>query len=64
MRQLHEVLAALIEVPTKERCADTDFARQASAALDMLSAHTHRLSAFVHTLAEHVNGCLGSKARA
>ena len=30
MKQLDAVLEALIEVPTKERRSDTDFARQAS----------------------------------
>jgi hypothetical protein len=58
MQQLHDVLEALIEVPTGQRRSDTEFARQASIALDILARHTQRLSAFVYTLTEHVEGCL------
>jgi hypothetical protein len=54
MKQLDAVLEALIEVPTKERRSDTDFARQAAVALDMLVRHTHRLLVCVDTLTEHV----------
>jgi len=54
MKQLDAVLEALIEVPTKERRSDTDFARQASVALDVLIRHTQRLSVCVDTLTEHV----------
>jgi hypothetical protein len=54
MQQLDAVLEALIEVPTRERRTNTDFARQASVALDVLVQYTQRLSACVYTLTEHV----------
>jgi len=55
MQQLETVLETLIEVPAKERRSDTDFARQASMALDVLVNRTQRLAACVHTLTEHVH---------
>jgi hypothetical protein len=54
MQQLHDVLEALIEVPTGQRRSDTEFARQAAAALDMIVDRTERLAAFVYTLTEHI----------
>jgi hypothetical protein len=56
MKQLDVVLQALIDIPTAERRADTDFTRQAAVALDMLSAHARQLCACVRTLSEHVHG--------
>jgi hypothetical protein len=47
-------LQALIDIPTRERRSDTDFARQAAVALAMLGEHARQLSACVHTLSEHV----------
>ena len=61
MRQLDEVLAALIEVPTRERRTDTEFAQQAALSVDILIRHTHRLLDRVHTLTEHVSGSLALK---
>ena len=55
IKQLDDVFAALIEVPTTERRADTDFAYQARAALDMLVNHTNQLAALVWTLGEYVH---------
>jgi hypothetical protein len=54
MKQLDAVWQALIDIPTRERRADTDFARQAAVALAMLGEHARQLSACVHTLSEHV----------
>jgi hypothetical protein len=54
MQQLDTVMQALIDIPTTERRADTDFSRQAAAALDMLSEHARQLAACVRTLSEHV----------
>lgn len=54
MRQLDAILQALLDIPTTERRADTDFSRQAAVALDMLSAHARQLAGCVRTLSEHV----------
>lgn len=61
MRQLDDVMSALIEVPTRERRSDTEFARQVSVAVDMLILRTHRLVDRVHLLTEHVNGSMAPK---
>jgi hypothetical protein len=54
MKQLDTVLQALIDIPTRERRSDTDFARQAAVALALLGEHARQLSACVRTLSEHV----------
>ena len=61
MRQLDDVLSALIEVPTVERRSDTEFARQASVAVDMLILRTQRLLNRVHQLTDHVHASLAPK---
>jgi hypothetical protein len=58
MAQLHAVFEALIDVPTRERRADTAFTRQASAALDGLLEHTQKLSALVCMLTEHLGSTM------
>ena len=45
MKQLDAVWQALIDIPTRERRADTDFARQAAVALALLGEHARQLSA-------------------
>lgn len=57
MKQLDDVLDAMLEVPTWERHSDTHFARDAAVAVDRLVLHTHRLLERLHTLSEHVHGC-------
>lgn len=59
MQQLDDVLEALIEVPTTQRRSDTDFARQAHAALDLLIYRARKLTRVVHTLTEHVSSGTG-----
>ena len=54
MKQLDEVFATLIEVPTTERRSDSDFAHQARAALDMLVNHTRQLAVLLQTVADQV----------
>ena len=61
MKQLDAVWQALIDIPTRERRADTDFARQAAVALAMLGEHARQLSAYVHTLSEHVLSTASAK---
>jgi hypothetical protein len=61
MKQLDAVWQALIDIPTRERRADTDFARQAAVALAMLGEHARQLSACVHTLSEHVLSTASAK---
>ena len=58
MAQLHAVFEALIDVPTKERRADTAFTRQASAALDGLLERAQKLSALVGVLTEHLGSTI------
>ena len=54
LRQLDHVFEALIQVPTKERRSDTEFTRRAKIELDILLHQTNKLSAFVHSLCEHI----------
>jgi hypothetical protein len=54
LRQLDQVFEALIQVPTKERRSDTEFTRRAKIELDILKHQTNKLSAFVHSLSEHI----------
>ena len=54
LRQLDLVFEALIQVPTKERRANTEFTRRAKVELDILTHQTNKLSAFVHSLREHI----------
>lgn len=61
MRQLDDVLSALIEVPTNLRRSDTEFARHAAVSVDMLIHHTRRLLDRVYMLTEHVSGSLAPK---
>ena len=56
-----KIWQALIDIPTRERRADTDFARQAAVALAMLGEHARQLSACVHTLSEHVLSTASAK---
>ncbi len=54
LRQLDNVFEALIQVPTKERRSDTEFTRRAKVELDILVHQINKLSAYVHSLSEHV----------
>ena len=54
LRQLDQVFESLIEVPTKERRSNTEFTRRAKIELDILMHQTNKLSAFVHSLSEHI----------
>lgn len=54
LSQLDNVFEALIQVPTKERRSDTEFTRRAKVELDILMHQINKLSAYVHSLNEHV----------
>jgi hypothetical protein len=54
LRQLDLVFEALIQVPTKERRANSEFTRRAKVELDILLHQTNKLSAFVHSLRDHI----------
>lgn len=54
LRQLDVVFEALLQVPTRERRANTEFTRRAKIELDILMHQTNKLSAFVHSLSEHI----------
>ena len=54
VRQLERVFEALIQVPTFERRSNTEFSRRAKIELDILLHQTNKLSAFVHSLCEHI----------
>jgi len=54
LRQLDLVFEALIQVPTKERRANTEFTRRAKVELDILLHQSNKLSALVHSLSEHI----------
>ena len=58
MAQLHAGFEALIDVPTKERRADTAFTRQASLALAGLLDRSQKLSALVSVLTEHLGSTM------
>lgn len=54
LRQLDQVFEALIQVPTKERRTNTEFTRRAKIEIDILMHQTNKLSAFVHSLNDHI----------
>ena len=54
IRQLDYVFEALIQVPTKTRRTDTEFTRRAKVELDVLIHQTNKLSAYIHSLSEHI----------
>lgn len=54
LRQLDHVFEALIQVPTRERRTNTEFTRRVKVELDLLMHQTNKLSAFVHSLREHI----------
>ena len=53
-QQVGQVFEALLDVPTIVRGANTAFSDQTLAALQTLLAETHRLSAAVATMTQHV----------
>jgi light-regulated signal transduction histidine kinase (bacteriophytochrome) len=55
MQQVHQVLEALLDVPTVARHADSTLSPQTQAALDTLLTETRRLSAVIDTLTQYIS---------
>lgn len=63
-QQLREIMTVLVDLPTFVRQSDTDFTRQASAELALLTARTQQLSEAVRMLTRLVPAAASSPSGA